>query len=260
MKTLCGILVGTLVLLVFILISRNQPPTIGTPGSGSTTHSIGLSHHSAATSTLPKHPRNPTDEPGKYRAGKPVFNHRSPEFVKHLAIHNFLESGARDTTVARTMLKRLQENGHGIEQLGAVYDTAMRLKAMDPSVYCVTFNGQPAPEDTPELQQFRARQRGFMLLQKGFGPDWKHIDDALFAELIDMRPLVSYAPISRSIPVGKEYREPEVYLTDANLDQYLATHPIYDPPNDRGGYVTEEYRRYIENESKRARAPEDEQP
>jgi hypothetical protein len=173
----------------------------------------------------------------------------TPAQTKHVAIKRFLRTQCRDSSVARTMIKRLREEGYGIEALASVYTAAYAIKRMDPALHCVTVNCVPLYEDTPDSIHRRNYLRGYLIhtLTRGDPKSYvPAISESLAAELIDLRPLVTYqTPEPYSREMIRDLNDP-VLLTDADLDAYMAANPINEPENDRGRYMTEEDYKHME--------------
>ncbi|HRY52199.1 MAG TPA: hypothetical protein P5186_29580, partial [Candidatus Paceibacterota bacterium] len=168
----------------------------------------------------------------------PKVSPRQLTIIRHRSASNFLQSPARDSSAARTILKKLLDNGYGIEHFEAAYRGAWMVKTCDPKCYNVTLNRTPITEDNDLSVRGREAARNFILGQNSTARF--PVDETLLLELIEIRPKVPYLPPNYGPPSGiSEAELAEPYTTQTVLD-YMSRTPINEPENDRGQFITPE--------------------
>jgi hypothetical protein len=160
---------------------------------------------------------------------------------KHIAVQQFLNSPARDTSACREMLSRLLEHGYGIEHLKPVYLAAWEVRKWDPA-YAAVYVGSPTgqklvapddPEHRERLADLREKTKLRMMDELRHGVHGAIIDDPeLLNEILDIRPKVFYGQ-----SYGAMSSTDARLLDDQEVVNYLRIQPVKDPVESQKRYA-----------------------
>jgi hypothetical protein len=146
------------------------------------------------------------------------FHGKSPEAMRHLAVHYFLQSAAKDTYEGQTIARELIQNGYGPEQITRVYSAAQSLSFINVSDI-------RDPNYKNRIYERRKQTAKDDLARESLNINWPMITNTnLLDKLLDLRPTVNYLGTNKPIAIAAQKPTDRV-LTAQDILDYIKAHP-----------------------------------